>query len=175
VASPELVGRRDPHPLDGEVEDLCWERKRFEPGDIKRTFAKHYEVIVRWDAPREWLKKIRGTLSYKIVDSFMSPTEERIEYSIDFPTKRAKLVVNLPEDCFSLSAHAIKRFGGQTEEIKMHRSDDGLKLELEIKSPAVGSSYEVVWMWKPGASPTVVPPETAVVQVQRADERPSLS
>jgi hypothetical protein len=97
-------------------------------------------------SPQRW-KEFNGKLSYELLESFNADTES-IMYCVDFPTKKACIIVHFPPNrpCRSATARII-RGAGEMPIQDPSRSDDGRRLELNLDGPIHGAHYIIYWVW----------------------------
>jgi hypothetical protein len=131
---------------DGRIDNIRWNDVPVPPNCIVNRLGE-YEVRIDLPfAPRRWTE-FRGKLSYDCIGSFPGNPESML-YCVDFPTRRACIIIEFPKGrpCQSATARMI-RGAGEVPIKDPTRSPDGLRLELNLDRPIHGAQYVIYWMW----------------------------
>lgn len=131
---------------DGETNNICW-NDRPVPAHRIRSILGEYEVTIEFPAQCKRWHTFKGKLSYDVEDSFLG-NPEGLVYVADFPTKLARIHIDLPQERPCSRAYTYKVVGAQkVSYIDPDVSSDKARIELEIKRPRIGSEYMLYWDW----------------------------
>jgi hypothetical protein len=131
---------------DGSISNICWNGVPVPGNNIIKSLGEYHVKIDLPVAPRLW-SVFDGELSYDLADSFGS-SSENIMYSVDSPTREAKISIKFPPNRGCKSAAARRRHGaGESALADPTFSAAKDRLEFKIVRPAMGASYIIYWDW----------------------------
>lgn len=131
---------------DGRVENIRWDDQPVPPANISRVLGE-YHVTVNFRPPKQRFKAFDGKLSYDLLDSFPA-SREVLGYVADFPTKQARISVELPADrpCHNAEVY-VSRGAGEKLMKPPTRSANRCSIAVTLKRPATAARYNIYWDW----------------------------
>jgi len=130
---------------DGQIHNICWNSKPIPAANIERALGQ-LKVTVPIELCPKW-KVFPGNLSYDLVDSFERSTEF-IQYVSDFPTKVARIHIQMPTGRFCRNVRSTKTEGSvETLHGETAIIGSGAAIKITLRRPPVGTEYAVTWDW----------------------------
>ena len=132
---------------DGTINDFVIDG---EAPSRRRTVAGLLQVCKEFGEPLKRGQQVQTKLRYTLIDAFPASTEFLI-HNVEYSTKELVMVVELPptRPCVEASCSLMAGMRRIASLSPPTVSGDGLRVEVVIRNPKVGSRYQLTWRWGP--------------------------